>query len=89
MFKSTYNEIIKIVSKPRSYIGFAALTVIISIILLAMKADGEDYISFVTASYEQTLSFNGKILNGNLVAFIILQMLIIHVPLLVALVTGD
>lgn len=87
--KSTYNEIIKIVSKPRSYIGFAALTVIISIILLAMKADGEDYISFVTASFEQTLSFNGKILNGNLVAFIILQMLIIHVPLLVALVTGD
>ncbi len=89
LIKSTYNELIKITSKPRSYIGFAALTILIAVILLAMKADGESFISFVTSSFEQTLSFNGKILNGNLVAFIILQMLIIHVPLLVALVTGD
>jgi ABC-2 type transport system permease protein len=54
-----------------------------------MKADGGSFISFVTASFEQTLSFNGNILNGNLIGFIILQMLIIHIPLLVALVTGD
>jgi ABC-2 type transport system permease protein len=54
-----------------------------------MKADGSSFISFVTSSFEQTLSFNGNILNGNLIAFIILQMLIIHIPLLVALVTGD
>jgi ABC-2 type transport system permease protein len=47
------------------------------------------FISFVTASFEQTLSFQGDILNGNLVAFIVLQMLVIHIPLLVALVTGD
>jgi len=46
-------------------------------------------ISFVTSSFEQTLRFEGKVLNGNLVAFIILQMLIVHIPLLVALVTGD
>jgi ABC-2 type transport system permease protein len=54
-----------------------------------MKADGKSFISFVTASFEQTLSFNGNILNGNLIAFIILQMLIVHIPLLVSLVTGD
>jgi ABC-2 type transport system permease protein len=54
-----------------------------------MKADGKSIISFVTASFEQTLTFNGHILNGYLIAFIILQMLIVHVPLLVALVTGD
>ena len=67
----------------------AALTLLICIILFAMKADGRMYISFVTASFEQTLSFNGNILNGNLIAFIVLQMLIVHIPLLVALVTGD
>jgi ABC-2 type transport system permease protein len=54
-----------------------------------MKADGESIVSFVTASFEQTLSFNGHIVNGNLIAFIILQMLIVHIPLLVALITGD
>jgi ABC-2 type transport system permease protein len=89
LLKNTYNEFIKIIAKPRSYIGLAVLTALILVILFAMKADGSSYISFVTSSFEQTLSFNGNILNGNLIAFIILQMLIVHIPLLVALVTGD
>ena len=89
LLKNIYNEFIKILSKPRSYIGIGALTLLILIILFAMKADGSSFISFVTSSFEQTLSFNGTILNGNLIAFIILQMLIVHIPLLVALVTGD
>jgi ABC-2 type transport system permease protein len=88
-WKSTYNEFIKIAAKPRSYIGIAAITLIVGIILFAMKMDGLEFISFVTAPFEQALSFEGNILNGNLIAFIILQMLIIHVPLLIALVTGD
>jgi ABC-2 type transport system permease protein len=88
-WKSTYNEFIKIAAKPRSYIGLAAITVLVSVLLFAMKVDGLAYISFITASFEQTLSFQGKVLNGNLMAFIVLQTLIIQVPLLVALVTGD
>ena len=89
LWKNTYNEFIKILAKPRSYIGVGALTLLIGIIIFAMKADGESIVSFVTASFEQTLSFNGHIVNGNLIAFIILQMLIVHIPLLVALITGD
>jgi ABC-2 type transport system permease protein len=88
-WKSTYNELIKIAAKPRSYIGIGAITLIISIILIAMKTDGMSIISYATRSFEQTMSFEGNILNGNLIAFLILQMLIIHVPLLIALVTGD
>jgi len=88
-WKSTYNEFIKIAAKPRSYIGLAAITALVSVILFAMKVDGLSYISFITASFEQTLSFQGNVLNGNLMAFIILQTLIIQIPLLVALVTGD
>lgn len=87
--KSVYNECLKIASKPRSYIGVGAITLIISVILFAMKVDGMTYISFITAPFEQSLSFVGEILNGNLMAFIILQMLIIHIPLLIAFVTGD
>lgn len=87
--QSVYNEFIKIAAKPRSYIGIAAITLIIGIILFAMKLDGGMYISFVTAPFEQSLAFEGNILNGNLISFIILQMLIIHIPLLIAFVTGD
>ena len=69
--------------------GIGALTLLIGIIIFAMKVDGNSIVSFVTASFEQTLTFNGKVINGNLITFIILQMLIVHIPLLVALVTGD
>lgn len=88
-WKSTYNEFLKIAAKPRSYLGVGAITAIIGIILFALKIDGQNFISFATRPFEQSLSFEGNILNGNLVAFIILQMLIIHIPLLIALVTGD
>ena len=88
-WKSTYNELLKIAYKPRSYIGIGGIILIISIILFAMKMDGMFYISLITGQFEQSLSFEGNILNGNLIAFIILQMLIIHVPLLIAFVTGD
>ena len=88
-WKSTYNELIKIAAKPRSYIGIGAISIIVGIILFAMKVDGMEFISFITKPFEQSISFEGKILNGNLVAFVVLQMLIVHVPLLIALVTGD
>jgi ABC-2 type transport system permease protein len=89
LLKNTYNELIKIAAKPRTYISFIAITVLVGIILFAMKVDGPSYISFITASFEQTLAFEGTIMNGHLMAFIILQMLIVQIPLLVALVTGD
>ncbi len=88
-FKSTYNELIKIAAKPRSYLGLLAITLIVGLVLVAMKLDGGMYISLITSSFEQSLTFEGNLLNGNLVGFIILQMLIIHVPLLIAFVTGD
>lgn len=54
-----------------------------------MYVDGLNYISFITGPLESAFNIEGKILNGNLVCFIILQTLIIQIPLLVALVTGD
>lgn len=89
LIKSTYNELIKIAYKPRSFIGIGGLIIIISIVLFAMKVDGDLYISLITGQFEQSLTFEGTILNGNLIEFIIIQMLIIHVPLLIAFVTGD
>lgn len=82
-------ELLKIAAKPRSYIGFIAIAVIVSLIHLAMYMDGMNYISFITTPVQAAFSLEGKILNGNLVCFIILQTLIIQIPLLVALVTGD
>ena len=82
-------ELLKILTKPRSFIGFAAITAIVAIIQFALFVDGKNYLSFITQQIEQSFILQGNILNGNLVAFIILQTLIVQMPLLVALVTGD
>jgi ABC-2 type transport system permease protein len=89
MFRLTITELVKIAAKPRSYIGLIAITVIVGLIHLAMFLDGLNYISFITNPLQMAFSLEGNILNGNLVCFIILQTLIIQIPLLVALVTGD
>ncbi len=89
IWNNTINEFIKIAAKPRSYISLIAITVLVGIILFAFKMDGETYIGFITSSFEQSIEFNGKILNGNLMAFIVTNMLVIHIPLLIALVSGD
>src|SRR5688572_11443785 len=88
-FRLTLLELQKISARPRSFIGFAVILVIVSLIHFAMYQDGRSYIGFVTQNVEQNFSFEGNVLNGNLVCFIILQTLIIQIPLLIALVTGD
>lgn len=89
MWTTVKAELIKIAAKPRSYIGFVAITVIVGLIHLAMYLDGLNYIGFITTPLQTNFVLEGNILNGNLVCFIILQTLIIQIPLLVALVTGD
>jgi ABC-2 type transport system permease protein len=82
-------ETFKIAAKPRSYIGFAAVTAIVVLIQLALYADGQSYLDFLIQSLNQTFEIEGIGFNGNMVGFIILQTLIIQMPLLVALVSGD
>lgn len=89
MRKLIFTELKKIAVKPRSYIGFAAITVIVLLIEFALWLDGRSYLEFILQSLEQSFEVQGNILNGNLVSFIILQTLIVQMPLLVALISGD
>jgi ABC-2 type transport system permease protein len=89
MIRLIWLELLKIAARPRSYIGFAVILVFCVLVQFALYADGMEYIQFVTQNVEQSFVFEGKILNGSLVCFIILQALILQIPLLVALVTGD
>ncbi|MFZ1423274.1 MAG: ABC transporter permease subunit [Saprospiraceae bacterium] len=82
-------ELFKISRKPRSYIGFVAITTIVLLIEMALYVDGNNYMQFFLQQLETSFQIEGNLLTGNLVCFIILQTLIIQMPLLVALVTGD
>ncbi|MBS1617058.1 MAG: ABC transporter permease subunit [Bacteroidetes bacterium] len=89
MLQLVYVELIKIFTKPRSYIGFLAVTAVILLIQFAMYIDGRNYLDFMLQTMRQSFDIGGNILNGHLVCFIILQTLIMQMPLMVALVTGD
>jgi ABC-2 type transport system permease protein len=82
-------ELFKIFKRPRTYISFAAIAAIVVLIQLAFYADGDTYVQFMLQSLNNTFDVDGQILNGYLICFVILQTLLIHVPLLIALVGGD
>lgn len=84
-----YIELYKIFRKPRTYISFAAVSAIVGLIQLGFYADGESYMQFGMQSFSDSFDVQGNIMNGYLMAFIILQLLLVHVPLLVSLVAGD
>ncbi len=88
MWKLLKIELFKIFRRPRTYIAFAAIAAIIFLIQLAFYSDGEAFLQFGMQSLKETFDINGKILSGYMVCFIILQTLLIHVPLLIALVAG-
>lgn len=89
MWQLTSIELFKIFKKPRTYISFAAIAAIIALVQLALYVDGETYLQFVMQSVAETFSIEGKKLNGYFVCYTILQTLLVHVPLLIALVAGD
>jgi ABC-2 type transport system permease protein len=82
-------ELFKISRKPRTYIAFGAIAAIVLLLQLALYADGATYLGFALQSVENTFAISGRIINGWFVCFIILQTLLVHVPLLIALVAGD
>ena len=82
-------ELYKIFKRPRTYISFGIVTAITFVIQLAMLTDGKTFVGFALQGVNEQFDIHGNILNGYLVAYIILQSLLIHIPLLVALVAGD
>ena len=89
MWKLFQIELFKIFKRPRTYISFIAITVLVLLIQLALYLDGIAYVEFLLKDLEAAFDIQGNILNGYLVCFIILQLLLVHVPLLITLISGD
>lgn len=82
-------ELYKIFRKWRTYIGFAAIGVLVPVIQTAMYFEGANFLEFMTRSFRDSFVFVGNLLNGYLIAYFILGSLTIHIPFLIALVAGD
>ncbi len=83
-------ELFKIFRKPRTYIAFAAIAAIVLLIQIALLINGKEYVKFMLSSLDDTLEIPyEQIRNGYWICFAILNLLLIHVPILVSLVAGD
>jgi len=83
-------ELYKIFRKPRTYISFGAIGAFILLIQLALLANGKQYLQFGLGFLDDSFDIPyDKINNGYWICFLVLNLLLIHVPILVALVAGD
>jgi ABC-2 type transport system permease protein len=89
MWKLLQIELFKIFKRPRTYISFGAITALVVIIQLGLYLDGLAYVDFLLKDLTNSFDIEGNILNAYLVCFIILQLLLVHVPLLISLIAGD
>lgn len=84
MWEHLQIELYKVFKRPRTYLSFAAITALIGVIQLGLLVDGKEY-----ADFANSFSVDGKILNGYFICYVILQLLLVHVPLLIALIAAD
>lgn len=89
MWKLFQIELYKIFRRPRTYISFIAVSALIFVVQIGLKADGQAYIDFVLSGVKNNINIEGHELNGYFVCYVILQLLLVHVPLLIALVAAD
>lgn len=82
-------ELYKIFTRPRTYIGFGVIALIVLMVQLGFFIEGERLLNFVTQNIKDKFIFQGKLINVYTVTYVIMTSLWIHVPILVALVTGD
>jgi len=82
-------ELYKILKRPRTYIGFGAILLIVLALEFAFFAEGETLIGLVFQNLDSVFRMEGKIISVNFLTYMLLNVLIIHVPILICLVTGD
>jgi ABC-2 type transport system permease protein len=82
-------ELKKVFGRKRSYIGFLAIFVLISILQAAMWVEGQTFIDLFTQSLQDTFVLEGSLMNGYFISFMLMNSLWVLLPFLVTFVAGD
>lgn len=83
------NELIKIFSKYRTYISFAAILVLLPLVLWGFSYGGGRMQEEVMDQFKDSFILVGTLFNGFLATYITMNFLWVHIPFLIALVAGD
>jgi ABC-2 type transport system permease protein len=84
-----YVELYKTFAKPRTYIGIVAIIILIALIQIGFFANKADVVEKISSLLGDAVTVENLSLNGNMVCYLVLQMLYVHLPIIVALVSGD
>lgn len=82
-------EVIKMLRRARTYLSLGLMLVLVVLIFWGLKSEGEHALKYILKALDKNFIFNGNILNGYLVTYIVLNTLWIHIPVLIIIVTGD
>jgi ABC-2 type transport system permease protein len=83
-------EIYKIFKRQRTYIAFAVMAAIVFLIQIGLKFGGYEYVGMIMGAMNGVFEVPAEdMLNGYFVCFFILNLLLVHVPILVAMIAGD
>ncbi|MCI0707067.1 MAG: ABC transporter permease [Ignavibacteriae bacterium] len=89
MGKLLYYELIKTFFKKRTYIGFLIAAIIVPLVEVAIKFEGDRFLQVATRRLQEDFFFIGNLFNGWFVSYQIMNALWVHVPLLISFVAGD
>lgn len=89
MNKLIFIELYKIFTKPRTYIGFGAIALIVLAVFFGFYFEGEELLDFLITNLKEQFYIEGNLINTYTITYVIMNSMWIHVPILVALITGD
>ena len=82
-------ETYKLIRQPRVWLTFAVMAVLMFLINLGMALDGQKMFDILLKPLSDQFIISGNLINGHLIAYIALNMLWVHIPVLLVIVTGD
>jgi ABC-2 type transport system permease protein len=83
------NEVRKTFFRWRSYIGFIAIAVVIPLVEIALKLEGDPIMKTMTRSLPPDFYLPPNLFNGYFITVFIMNFLWVHIPFLISLVAGD
>jgi ABC-2 type transport system permease protein len=79
-------EIYKLLRQSRTYFALAAIFVIEAVVIFSAYYQGSNIIDILLDNLKQSFYFEGNLLNGNLLIYLILNTLWFHLPLILMII---
>ena len=88
MIRLVHIELVKLFSSGRTYITFAIAILLMLVINLGLYSDGEELFGFFLQTINDYFYIEGNVVNGYLIAYLALNTLWVHIPVLIIIVTA-